>query len=94
MVWCRCKPAGGNIGSPIDNEEVERSYQITNLELIAKVVAVLRLVPSPTLPNPAAICPSLLGAPAPLLQHDTGCFINSDSPDYTMSVSQGTLIDI
>lgn len=73
--------------------------QITNLELITKVVAGLCFIPSPTLLSPLSSdsCRHLfvfLRGALPSPEHCTGCFINSVSPDYTLSVSQGTLIAI
>lgn len=77
-----------------------RPDQITNLELITKVVAGLCFIPSPTLLSPPLwrfLPPSVRlsqGSPSFSPEHHTGCFINSVSPDYTLSVSQGTLIGI
>lgn len=73
--------------------------QITNLELITKVVAGLCCIPSPTLLCPLwwFLTPSVClshGSPSFSPEHGTGCFINSVSPDYTLSVSQRTLIGI
>lgn len=74
--------------------------QITNFELITKVVAGLCFIPSPTLLFfsrwcflPPSVCLSQ-GSPSFSSVHYTGCFINSVSPDYTLSGSQGTLIGI
>lgn len=74
--------------------------QITNLELITKVVAGLCFILSPTLLFFSLwwfLPPSVRlsqGSSSFSSMHYTGCFINSVSPDYTLSVSQGTLIGI
>lgn len=104
ILWCWSEPAGGKYGQiwPVLSimSRWNGLYQITNLELITKVVAGLCFIPSPTLPSllSGESCRHLSclshGSPPLSPEHNAGCFINSVSPDYTLSVSQGTLIDI